>query len=174
MIVCMLYCFTAKSTPLTSWSQQSAMAVASPLSVSFETTSVSLVADIEADSHPDLPSVRHTDEPQQGWNSGLALPSLLGWLGEVITGCQLNITYIGPPASPTLYYCARLIWHNSQWLHTNAMLARRVITVMKTHLMAWPLPTAQMCKKFHQVYFLQQLLHFLTGLHFAESPQWKQ
>ena len=36
------------------------MTVASPLSVFIETTSVSLVADIEADSHPDLPSVHHT------------------------------------------------------------------------------------------------------------------
>ena len=35
-----------------------------PLSVSIETTSVSLVADIEADTRPNIPSVRHIDEPQ--------------------------------------------------------------------------------------------------------------
>ena len=41
------------------------MTVPSTLSVSIEITNVSLVMDIEADSHPDLPSVHHTDEPQQ-------------------------------------------------------------------------------------------------------------
>ena len=36
-----------------------------------ETTSVLLVVDIYVDSHPNRPSVHHTDEPQQGWNSCL-------------------------------------------------------------------------------------------------------
>ena len=51
-------------------------------SVSIETTSVSLVVDIEAASHPSVLSVRHTDEPQQGEirvkQLSVALPSLLG------------------------------------------------------------------------------------------------
>ena len=60
-----------------------------PLSVSIETTSVSLVVDIEADTHPNLPSIRHTDEPIRAKQLSVALPSFVRMTeGEAITGCQ--------------------------------------------------------------------------------------
>ena len=44
-----------------------------PLSVFIETTNVSLVADLEAYSHPGRPPVNHIDKPQQRQNSCLWL-----------------------------------------------------------------------------------------------------
>ena len=89
-----------------------------PCLFSIETTSVSLVTDIrrsrQAIHHPSLPSVRHTDEPQQGRSSCLRLFHLCWDDPGRRSLVAMSIELQPPSPLPTPYWCGRLVWCNIQ------------------------------------------------------------